>query len=89
MESIIPRNKIRIEKYEKVKASITSAIDNIEDGKHTFLIRGSAGTGKTILALECALANNSVFVKHVSCDSLVGMNEGQIIAELISTFEDS
>lgn len=44
------------------------------------------GTGKTILALECALANNSVFVKHISCDSLVGMNEGQIITELVSIF---
>lgn len=47
------------------------------------------GAGKTILALECALANNSVFVKHISCDNLVGMNEGQIITELVSIFEDS
>ena len=89
LESIVPKQHIRIDKYEKVYTNMNIAIDNLEDGKHTFLIRGNNGVGKSVLAARCALANDSSFIKLINSDRFLGMNQSQIMNEIVRIFDDA
>ena len=62
---------------------------NLGDGKHIFLIRGQPGIGKTVVAAECALSNDTSFTKIISSDRFIGLNEGQIMNEIVRIFEDA
>jgi hypothetical protein len=50
------------------------------------LIRGDAATGKTFLAAECAVLNECSFTKIINCDRFLGLNEGQIMNEIVRIF---
>lgn len=89
LQAIIPKNKIQIRKYEKIRENIMNAIRNLENGKHTILIRGDVGVGKTVIAAECAVENESSFTKIINCDRFLGLNEGQIMNEVVRIFEDA
>lgn len=89
LDAIIPPDFIKIPRYELIRRNISTAINNLQYGKHTFLIRGDIGTGKTVLAAQCALINESAFTKIINCDRLLGLNEGQIMNEVVRIFEDA
>jgi transcriptional regulator with PAS, ATPase and Fis domain len=74
LETIIPRQKIKVLKYEKILESLKSAVGSLSKGKHTFLIRGESGVGKSVLAAECALANDCSFIKLINADRFLGLN---------------
>lgn len=74
LDAIIPTEYIKIPRYEQIRRNISTAISNLQYGKHTFLIRGDVGTGKTVLAAQCALINESAFTKIINCDMFLGLN---------------
>jgi vesicle-fusing ATPase len=53
------------------------------------LIRGDSGVGKTVIAAQCALANEASFTKIISSDRFLGLNEGQTMNEIVRIFEDA
>lgn len=57
LAAIVPKDKITIHKYEQTRQELFTAINNLGNGKHTFLIRGPPLVGKTVLAAECAASS--------------------------------
>ncbi len=65
------------------------AIKNLGKGRHTFLIKGKNGIGKTVLAVQCALKAEVSYTKMISTDRFLGLNEGQIVSQIVAMFDDA
>jgi len=52
---MIPKTKFIVDQYLKIEKEIIKTICNIKEGKHTILLQGSTGVGKTALIAECAM----------------------------------
>ncbi|EEB05324.1 secretory pathway protein Sec18 [Schizosaccharomyces japonicus yFS275] len=55
----------------------------------SLLLSGPISSGKTALAASIALASEFPYIKLLSANSMVGMNEGARIAHISRVFEDS
>ncbi len=75
-----------VDRHQQIRLNINNAIINLGYGKHIFLIRGQTGVGKTVIAAECAEANECSFTKIINCDRFLGLNQGQIINEIVRIF---
>lgn len=86
---MLPKKKIKIEKYQHLLHHFSQAVLSLGNGKHAFLLRGESGVGKTALAAECALKANFPFTKLINTDQFLGLDEGQIMSEVVRIFEDA
>jgi len=53
------------------------------------LLEGEIGTGKTALAAKLCAESDFPFIRMISPDSMIGLNENQKCAELLRVFTDA
>ena len=80
MQKIIPENLFEVQRHQNLRENILNTIKNIGSGKHTLLIKGENGIGKTVLAANCALNAGFTFTKIINSDRFLGFNEQQTMA---------
>lgn len=89
LENLIPKQKIPIAKHEQTKAMLMHTISNLREGKHTVLIEGESGVGKTVMAAECGLEGRFDFTRIINADRLIALTEEQANLEINSVFLDA
>jgi len=82
-----------VKAFQQCFKKLQSLVDQVRFSKNTnllsVLLEGEVGVGKTSIACELARKSNFPFVKIISPEKLVGLNEGGKVERISKIFNDA
>ena len=90
LEKIFPSKVITVPKYQALYDSMLDFIMNrLGSGKHSILLKGSQGVGKTIMSANLARGINYPFTKFIDSNMFLGYSDIKKQEELVQIFKDA